>query len=52
MPMSANARGGHAVNWTGTDGYVVSSQLRSTGRAWAAVSGDQVCRMYLPVLTG
>ena len=52
MPMSANARGGHAASWTGTDGYVVSSQLRSTGRAWAAVSGDQVYGMYLPVLTG
>jgi hypothetical protein len=24
----------------------------STGQAWTAVSGDQVCRMYLPVLTG
>jgi hypothetical protein len=44
--------GGHAANWTGTDGYEVSSQLMSTGQAWAAVSGDQVCRMYLPVLTG
>jgi hypothetical protein len=44
--------GGHAVNWTGTDGYEVSSQLMSTGQAWAAVSGDQVCRMNLPVLTG
>jgi hypothetical protein len=43
---------GHAANWTGTDGYEVSSQLMSTGQAWAAVSGDQVCRMYLPVLTG
>lgn len=43
---------GHAVNWAGTDGYVVGSQLMSTGRARAAVSGDQVCRMYLPVLTG
>ena len=44
--------GGHAANWAGIDGYEVSSRLMSTGQVWAAASGDQVCRMYPPVLTG
>ena len=43
--------GGHAANWTVAGGYEVSSRLMSTGQARAAVSADQVCRMYLPVLT-
>ena len=51
MPKSASVPDGHAANWTGTDGYEVSSQLMSTGQARAGVSGDQVCRMYLLVLT-
>jgi hypothetical protein len=50
--MSANASADMRRTRPGADGYEVSCQLMSTGQVWAAVSGDQVCRVNLPVLTG